>query len=72
MKAVIKFLLHTGAGRMILELVIGLIFRALKKRVDEIPAEKKEVLNDVLELVRDQIKADDILSDLKTKGAELL
>lgn len=59
MKALIKFLLNTGTGRMIVQMIFGLAIRLFKKKVlQRMEPYKREALEKALELADMELHAD--------------
>ena len=70
MRAVLRFLLNTATGRMIVQSIIAFIVKLFKKEIDKLEPYKKENINSVLDIVKDKVCAD--VSDGKVKVSEML
>ena len=70
MKAILKFLLNTGTGRIIVQAIIGFLVKLFKKEIDKLEPYKKDNLKTVLDIVHDKVCAD--VSDGKVKVSEML
>lgn len=58
MKSIIRFLLRTEAGKLIVQTLISLVIKVVKKRIDRLPFEKRADVLSVLDLAHDEIHAD--------------
>jgi hypothetical protein len=66
MKAVLKFLLKTDAGQMILQALIAALVKLFKKKVlDKLPPEKKQDVDLIFDVVHEELHADVDAGNLK-------
>lgn len=58
MKAIIKFLLRTDAGKFIVQTIVALVIKAAKKRISRLPPEKRTDVYITLDLVHAELHDD--------------
>ena len=70
MKAILKFLLNTGAGKVIVQAIIHFVVGLAKKKIDKWDPYNKENVNAVLDLVCKEVCTD--VEAGKVKVSEML
>lgn len=55
MKSIIKFLLKTGAGRLIVQTLAGLFFDEIRYKIRRFPRDKQNVINEVLNVIEPEV-----------------
>lgn len=58
MKAVLRFLLNTGAGRMIVQSIVRFLIKLIKKKIERLEPYKAANINSALDLVDAELHAD--------------
>lgn len=58
MKAVLKFLLNTGAGKLIVQALVGWVIAIIKKRLGKLEEYKRSNLETFLDVIHQELHAD--------------
>lgn len=58
MKAVLKFLLNTGAGKMIVQAIVAFVIKLVKKRLEAMPDYQKRNTDLFLDIIHGELHAD--------------
>ena len=70
MKAIIKFLLTTGTGKLIVQAIVGFVIRMIRKRMERLDEYKRSNLGTFLDVVHEELHAD--IHDGKIKPTDML